>query len=263
MNFMKSNDKLLHSLLHIITSIVNMSLIERIVPSAIKSAVIKPLLKKENLDFNILKKKQTNKQTNYRPVSKLIFLSKVLERVLAKQLKEYMFNNNLQEPFQSSYKQYHSTESALLMVHNDILCAMENQGVTLLVLLDLSSAFDTINHSELLSRLQHLLGINGTILALFESYLSDRSQCVHMNGKSSAPRPLQYGFPQGSVLGPVLFSIYVLPLDDIICRHRMKLHIYADDTQVYVSVCPTTRELRMQSFYLTFCDILHVTNLHC
>ena len=205
-----------------------MSLIEGIVPSSMKSAVIKPLLKKENLDCNILK--------NYRPVSNLTFLSKVLERVVAKQLKEYMSNNNLQEPFQSAYKQYHSTESALLMVHNDILCAMENQGVTLLVLLDLSSAFDTIDHPVLLSRLQHHLGINGTILAWFESYLSDRTQCVHINGKSSAPQPLQYGVPQGSVLGPLLFSIYILPLGDIIRRHGMKLHIYADDTQVYVSV---------------------------
>ena len=209
-----------------------MSLIEGIVPSSMKSAVIKPLLKKENLDCNILK--------NYRPVSNLTFLSKVLEHVVAKQLKEYMSNNNLQEPFQSAYKQYHSTESALLMVHNDILCAMENQGVTLLVLLDLSSAFDTIDHPVLLSRLQHHLGINGTILAWFESYLSDRTQCVHINGKSSAPQPLQYGVPQGSVLGPLLFSIYILPLGDIIRRHGMKLHIYADDTQVYVSVCPTT-----------------------
>ena len=86
---------------------------------------------------------------------------------MAKQPKEYMSNNNLQEPFQSAYKHYHSTESALLMVHNDILCAMENQGVTLLVL-DLSSAFDTIDHPVLFSRLQHLLGINGTILAWLE-----------------------------------------------------------------------------------------------
>ena len=129
-----------------------------------KSAVIKPLLKKENLDCNILK--------NYRPVSNLPFLSKVLERVVAKQLKQYMSDYNLHEPFHSAYKQFHSTESALLIVHNDILCAMENQGVTLLVLLDLSSAFDTIDHAVLLARLHHRLGINATILRWFQSYLS-------------------------------------------------------------------------------------------
>ena len=88
------------------------------------------------------------------------------------------------------------------VIHNNIQCAMENQGVNLLVLLDLSSAFDTIDHPALLSRLQHLLVINGTILAWFESYLSDRTQCVHINGKSSAPQPLQYGVPQGQSSDP-------------------------------------------------------------
>ncbi len=150
--------KLLASLLCIIMTIVNMTLVEGIVPSSIKAAVIKPMLKKENLDCNILK--------NYRPVSNLSFLSKILERVVAKQLKQYMSDHNLHEPFQSAYKQYHSTESALLMVHNDILWAMENQGITLLILLDLSSAFDTIDYAVLLARLENHLGINGTTLKL-------------------------------------------------------------------------------------------------
>lgn len=224
--------KALNSLLHSITSIVNMSLTEGVVPSSMKSAVIKPLLKKENLDCNILK--------NYRPVSNLTFLSKVLERAVAMQLKQYMSDHNLHEPFQSAYKQFHSTESALLKVHNDVLCAMENQGVTVLVLLDLSSAFDTIDHAVLLARLHHHLGVDGTILDWFKSYLYDRTQCVYINGKFSAPKPLKYGVPQGSVLGPLLFSIYILPLGDIIRRHGMELHIYADDTQIYFCVCPTT-----------------------
>ena len=117
---------------------------------------------------------------------------------------------------------------------------MENQGVNVLVFFYLSSAFDTIDHSVLIARMQHRLGISGPILDWFKSYLSDRTQCVHINGKFSAPQQLKYDVPQGSGLGPLLFSIYILPLGDIIRKHQMELHIYADDIQVYVSVCPTT-----------------------
>ena len=143
---------------------------------------------------------------------------------------------------QSAYKQYHSTETALIKVHNDILWAMERQGVTILILLDLSSAFDTIDHEVLLHRLEYMLGVHGTPLAWFRSYVSGRSQRVLIDGKFSSVQSLIYGVPQGSVLGPLLFVIYILPLGELVRQFDLALHIYADDTQVYFSVCPTTQE---------------------
>ena len=221
-------------LLPTITAIVNRSLAEGFVPESLKSAIVMPLLKKSNLDHNILK--------NYRPVSNLTFISKVLERVVAKQFNEHMTQNDLHEPLQSAYKRYHSTETALLKVHDDIMWAMERKGVTILLLLDLSSAFDTIDHKVLITRLHNILGVDNIPLAWFESYLSDRSQCVYINGSFSSLQHLSYGVPQGSVLGPLLFSIYVLPVGAIIRRYGLEMHAYADDTQIYVSVCPTTAD---------------------
>jgi hypothetical protein len=222
----------LNTLLPPITSLVNMSLAEGYVPASLKSAIILPLLKKSSLDHNILK--------NYRPVSNLPFISKVLERVVARQMNEHMSNHDLHEPLQSAYKQFHSTETALIKVHNDIMWAMETKGVTILLLLDLSSAFDTIDHHVLITRLHDLIGINDVALSWFISYLSDRTQRVCINGSFSSSQILQYGVPQGSVLGPLLFLIYTLPVGNIIRKYGMELHTYADDTQIYVSVCPTS-----------------------
>ena len=142
--------------------------------------------------------------------------------------------------YNSAYKQFHSTETALIKVHNDILWAMERRGVTILLLLDLSSAFDTIDQSILIARLHDIIGVDGTALNWFRSYLSDRSQRVYINGAFSASHLLRYGVPQGSVLGPLLFLIYTLPIGPIIHKYGMEMHMYADDTQIYVSVCPTS-----------------------
>jgi hypothetical protein len=215
-----------------ITSIVNMSVTEGIVPASLKCAIINPLLKKSSLDHNILK--------NYRPVSNLPFISKVLERVVVKQLNEHMSSNHLHEPLQSAYKKFHSTETALVKVHNDIMWAMERQGVTVLLLLDLSSAFDTIDHKVLMNRMKGILGINNTALEWIKSYLTGRTQRVHVNGAFSDPQTLHYGVPQGSVLGPLMFLIYTLPIGSIIRKYGLEMHTYADDTQIYVSVCPTS-----------------------
>ena len=102
-------------------------------------------------------------------------------------------------------------------------------------MLDLSAAFDTVDHDILLERLRSELGICGTALNWFKSYLSGRSQSVLINGTQSKPRSLICGVPQGSVLGPILFTIYMLPLGDIIKRHGMQFHMYADDCQLYTT----------------------------
>ena len=103
-----------------------------------------------------------------------------------------------------------------------------------LVLLDLSSAFDTINHEKLLSRLSTRYGVSGIALKWIKSYLSNRTQKVLIDGVYSDPTPLTTGVPQGSVLGPLLFTLYMAPVGDIMQKHGLSYHFYADDTQIYV-----------------------------
>ena len=215
----------LPELLPYITFVINDSLLSGTVPCCYKNALVKPLIKKPGLDFNVLK--------NFRPVSNLPFLSKILEKVILKRLLLHLENNDLNEIFQSAYKKCHSTETALLKVYNDILCDLDKKHVTLQSLLDLSAAFDTLDHGILLKRLELSFGIKGSALAWFESYLVNRKQSVQINQSFSDSSLLIYGIPQGSVLGPILFSLYTTPLSNIFCKYDMKYHLYADDSQLY------------------------------
>ena len=222
--FSKCVDDLIPS----ITSIINKSLIDGSVPACFKSALVTPLLKKSTLDHNDLQ--------NYRPVSNLAFLSKILEKIVLDQLRSHLETNKLAEILQSAYRAQHSTETALLKVMNDILTECDSGNVSLLNLLDLSAAFATIDHSILLQRLEITFGVSGTALEWFKSYLSNRHQAVVIKGKKSSDHLLKYGVPQGSVLGPVLFTLYTQPLVQEIVKFNLKYHFYADGTQLYDSV---------------------------
>ena len=220
---------------------VNSSLAERVVPSDFKRALVCPLLKKPNMDKDTLK--------NYRPVSNLSFLSKVLERVISSRLVHHIDTQGLREPFQSAYVARHSTETALTRIHSDICTAIDSHGAALLVLLDLSAAFDTIDHKLLLHHLSSRYGVEGTALAWLQSYLADRSQMVAISDSKSKEITLSYGVPQGSVLGPLLFAMYVSPLGDIIRSHGLNFHSFADDTQIYTSFDPKNAESIRQAIF--------------
>ena len=136
--------------------------------------------------------------------------------------------------WQSAYKKFYSTESSLLKVENDVLLNIEKGRVTALTLLDLSAAFDTIDHLTLISRLSSWYGISGTALDWFTSYLSNRCQQVKINDYISKAVYIYFGIPQGSVLGPILFTLYTAPLSHVIAEHDVEHHLHADDTQIYI-----------------------------
>src|SRR6266568_4314946 len=153
-----------------ITNIVNLSLSGGIFPDSYKNAIVKPLYKKHSLLHEDL--------SSYRPISNLNFISKIIERIIHTRISNHLKSFPSLSPFQSAYRPFHSTETALLRIKNDLLLAMDNRKVSALILLDLSSALDTIDHHNLLSRLSSYFGISSLALQLLTSYLQNRTQTI-------------------------------------------------------------------------------------
>ena len=166
-----------------------------------------------------------------------------------------MSANNLLNQFQSAYRPGHSTETALLKIVNDLLLSLDDGKISLLASLDLSAAFDTIDHAILLHRLQHDFGLSGTVLDWFSSYLSGRIQSVSVHSHTSVPASVSCGVPQGSVLGPILFVLYTTPLSAVIERHSILHHSYADDSQLQNSATPDRLPDLIDSMRLCIDDI--------
>ena len=208
-----------------LVELFNRSLSLGVVPTLFKAAYITPLLKKPDMDPAEAK--------SYRPISNLSVLSKLLERLVAHQLPDYLNSSRLMPDLQSAYRANHSTETAILKVLGDILRAVDNGDLALMTLLDLSAAFDTVDHDTLLRRLHMSFGLGGCVHSWFTSYLNRRTQCVRRGSLRSTIAIMMSGVPQGSVLGPILFLLYTADLLRLIENHGLHPHLYADDTQIY------------------------------
>ena len=212
--------KVLDSLLPYFCFLVNQSLSTGSV-EGLKDSIVNPLLKKSGIDPETLK--------NYRPVSDLLFLSKLTERVVDRRLFEHMSINNLHCVYEHGYKKMHSTETLLLPLVNNTLLSLDSELAVIWILIDLSAAFDTVDIDLELHILENEIGIHGTALGWFKSFLSGRKQSVLIEKSVSEAIEVQYGVPQGSVLGPILFNIYIKSLFELINAKGFQTSGYADD----------------------------------
>jgi retron-type reverse transcriptase len=205
--------------LHSITHIINFSLTSSTFPSIWKKAYVIPLPKKP----------APASESDYRPISILPVLSKIIEKVVHRQLSDFLDSNAVLSPLQSGFRSGHSTTTALVRVTDDIRYAMDNRKITLLVLLDFSSAFNTVDFDILIARLKQY-NLSNAAISWFESYLRDREQCVRVKSTFSDWLPLVAGVPQGGILSPLLFSIFI---NTVVQCLDFSHHLYADDLQIY------------------------------
>ena len=207
---------------NIITYLCNLSFSTGIVPDELKIAKVVPIYK-SGLSSNF---------TNYRPVSVLCSFSKIYERLVYNRLINYLYLNDMLYKYQFGFREKHSTELALILLLDKITTAIENNEFTVAVFLDLSKAFDMVNHSILLSKLEHY-GVSGLALNWFSSYLSNRKQFVSYDGHNSSHLDIVCGVPQGSILGPLLFLIFVNDLYNV--SEKLFFILFADDSNLLLS----------------------------
>ena len=193
--------------------------------------------------FPLVKKAGCTELSNLRPISILPCLSKAFEIIVKNQIMTYINSNNLLTSLQSGYRSNHSTTSAVLKVTNDISAKLDSKKIGILVLLDFSKAFDLLNHKMLCIKLEKYFAFSSSSISLINSYLTQRSQYVAINNNVSEPMSLLHGVPQGSILGPLLFTLFINDISN--CIKFSKFHMYADDLQIYnfSDRCDNTRLL--------------------
>ncbi|CAH2109011.1 unnamed protein product [Euphydryas editha] len=203
----------------ILTHILNYSITNCEFPEAWKAAQITPIPKKAN----------TSNITDFRPISILPFLSKVLEKLVHQQLSRFLYKFNILNPLQSGFRPGHSTVTALVKVTDDIRMGMDNKHLTVLTLLDFSNAFNTVDFDILLGLLRSL-NISPSVIDWFQSYLTGRRQRIRIEEAVSSWSDVNAGVPQGGVLSPLLFSLFI---NSITSNITSLYHMYADDIQIY------------------------------
>ena len=209
---------ILEPLLHII----NLSFTTGVMPDILKVARVVPVHKKGD---------QSSLQ-NYRPISLLSLFHKIFEKLMVKRLTSFVNTNSLLYNYQFGFRKNYSTILALIDVIDDIYSHLENKDLVIGIYLDLQKAFDTVDHSILLWKL-HNYGIRGVMHSWFKSYLSNRKQYVSVNGCNSSQLPVSCGVPQGSVLGPLLFLLYINDIYNSVPGEKIKL--FADDTNLFIA----------------------------
>ena len=203
-----------------ICKIINRSFEEGIFPSSEKFSYVRPLLKVN---------KDPDDLSSFRPLYNTSVLSKLLEYAVLDQLKDHLSGFEFLPASQSAYRQLHSVETAMCKIYNDLVISKSRGECSILILLDLSAAFDTVDHELLINDLK-LIGIGGRILSWIDSYLRSRPFKVVIEDVVSDEGIMTSGVPQGSVLGPFLFSIYIAELSYLLETMDVSFHFYADDT---------------------------------
>ena len=219
-------DNIKENFAHCLSSIVESSFDEGVFPNSEKFSIVRPKLKHG---------KDVNDLNSYRPLYNVSFLSKVLETAALRQLMTHLSGFDFLSPHQSAYRKGHSVETALCKIYNDLLLNKCKGNSSLLIQLDLSAAFDTVDTSLLLRDLEQI-GISGKVLSWFTSYLKERKFEVLIGESRSDMGTMVTGVPQGSILGPILFVIYTASLQHLLSSLDVSFHFYADDTQIYFTV---------------------------
>ena len=204
-------------IVHPLTYVINLSLSQSFVPDEWKIAYVTPIFKAGERD----------NMSNYRPISVLPVFSKILERIVYNKLYNYLNGNSILSNHQFGFRSGHSTEMPLTIALDRITHALDRRQHVISIFLDLQKAFDMVDHSILLKKLEHY-GVRGVSLGWFNSYLTNRRQIVKLNSVMSDCQPIVCGVPQGSILGPLLFLIFI----NDICNLPMNLYplLFADDT---------------------------------
>ena len=204
-----------------LTHIVNLSITTGNIPDDLKAARVVPLYKKKG---------KTNVE-NYRPISVLSIISKVFEKVVFNQLNNFLTEHKLLYTFQSGFRSSYSTDTCLIHLTDYIKQECDNGNYTGMVLLDLQKAFDTVDHAILLKKLSSV-GVDELSICWFRSYLTGRVQVTDVDGTMSVAKGITCGVPQGSILGPLSFLLYI---NDMSAAVKCKLLLYADDSVLLAS----------------------------
>ena len=214
--------KIIHFIAEPVLYIFNLSITSGACPDSLKIAKVIPIFKKE--DSSLV--------SNYRPISLLPAISKILEKILHARLYDFVTQYNLIDPNQYGFRKFHSTDFAIIQLYDTIIEALSKKEHCVGVFKDLSKAFDTINHLIMTNKLENY-GVHGTALSWFEDYLTNRKQYVSFQSKNSQQLNIRCGVPQGSILGPLLFILYI---NDIVrSSPNLKFILFADDTNILYS----------------------------